>query len=228
MDEAQRGRVQTLSGEARNLFLCAVHRVAEDGVADVGHMDADLVRASGFQPAADVRIARIAGDDLPVRDSLASAGYHSHALAVRRMAGDRGVDSAAVLAEITDNDTFIRPCKRVIGELRGEKLVRRIVFRRDDQAARVAVDAVDDAGAQRSADAGERAGAVIKQCVDKRAVRMPRCGVDNHAAGLIDNDHICVLVYHVERDILRHSLDRLRLGKRYSDLLAACEPAAFA
>ena len=96
------------------------------------------------------------------------------------------------------------------------------------RAARVAVDAVDDARAQRAADARERSCAMVQQRVDERAVRVSRRGVDDHAAGLVDHDHVRVLVHHIERNVLRHGLDRLRLGQRHGDVLAARELIAFA
>ena len=210
-------RVQALPRQTGNLFFCAVHRVAENGMPDVGHVDADLVRASRLEPAADVGIARIAGDDLPMRDRLASTGDHRHALAVGRVARDGRVHRAAVLAQSAHNDALVGARERVVGELCGEVLVRR-----------VAVDAVDDARAQRAADARERSRAMVQQRVDERAVRVPRRGVDDHAAGLVDHDHVRVLVHHVERNVLRHDLDRLRFGQRHGDVLAARELIAFA
>src|SRR5262245_39478488 len=41
-------------------------------MADLGEMDADLVRATGFQPAAQKRVPRQALDDFDVRDRLFS------------------------------------------------------------------------------------------------------------------------------------------------------------
>ena len=49
----------------------------------------------------------------------------------------------------------------MVGQLGGEELVRVVVFCRDDEPARVAVDAMHDAGAQRAAT-GENA--VVVNC----------------------------------------------------------------
>ena len=172
-------------------------------------------------------IARIAGDDLPVRHGIASAGDDRHALAVGRMARDRRVHRAAVLPKRPRDDALVRPAERVVGKLRSERLMRRVVLGGNDQTARVAVDAVHDARAQRAADAGKACAAVVEQRVDERAVRMPRRGVHDQSRRLIDNDHVLVLVYDVKRDILRHGVDRLRFGERQLHRFAAGEPEAF-
>ena len=63
MDEFQLARVQTLAAKPLVGRGCAVKRVAEQRVPDVRHVDADLMRAAGLEPAADVRVAAIARDD---------------------------------------------------------------------------------------------------------------------------------------------------------------------
>ena len=66
-------------------------------------------------------------------------------------------------------------------ELGGELLMGEVVFRRDDEAGGVPVDAVDDARPQFPADAGEGVPAVIEQGVDQRAVRVAGGRVDHRA-----------------------------------------------
>ena len=62
--------------------------------------------------------------------------------------------------------------------------MRVVVFCRDDEPARVAVDAVHDAGAQRAADAGETVAAVIQKGVHERPVRMQAyCFIGEHGKG---------------------------------------------
>ena len=75
------------------------------------------------------------------------------------------------------------------------------------------IDAVDDAGPLLAADAGERVAAVVQQRVDQRAVRMAGGRVYHQTAGLVDDDHVAVLIYHVKRDILRHKRDIRKLGQ---------------
>ena len=93
--------------------------------------------------------------------------------------------------------------------LLGQADVGGVIFRHHQQAAGVLVDAVDDAGAYLAADAREAALAVPEQGVHQRAVRVARSRVDDHALGLVHHQKVVVLVHDVQRDVLRHSLDRL-------------------
>ena len=63
MPEAQRARVEALAVLAQLLLFVAVDHISQDGVADVGHVDADLVGPSRLQLAADVGVAPVALDD---------------------------------------------------------------------------------------------------------------------------------------------------------------------
>lgn len=207
MDEAQRPRVQALPAQALFRPLVAVDQIAEQRVADVRHVHADLVRAAGLQLAADVRVAVVARDDRPVRDRVAGVfGRHGHALAVRRVAADGRVDRAGIFAQIAADDGLIRAGHRMVGQLRRERKMRKVVFRRDEQTGCVLVDAVHDAGPPLPADAGEAVAAVGEQGVDERAVLVAGRGVHDHAARLIDDDEVIVLIHHVQRQILRHQL----------------------
>ena len=80
---------------------------------------------------------------------------------VHRVAADGRVDRAGILTQIAADDALIRPGKAVILELRSKMRVRKVVFRGDEQAGCVLVDAVDDAGPLLTADTGERIAAVV-------------------------------------------------------------------
>ena len=189
----------------------AVDAVAEQRVPDVGHVDADLVRAPGLEPAAQVRPALVAGDDLPVRDGAAASGHDGHALAVRRASGYRRVDRAGVLPHAAAHDALVDARQAVVGELGAEGEVRGVVLRGDNEARGVLVYAVDDAGPPLAAYAGEAFAAVEDKRVYKRAVRVPRRGMDDHAPRLVDHDGVRVLKDHVERYVLRRKRDLGRL-----------------
>ena len=207
MEKAQRPRVQALAAQALFRPLVAVDQVAEQRVTDVRHVHADLVRAAGLKLAADVRVAVVARDDRPVRDSAAGIFLcHGHALAVGRVAADGGIDRAGVFAQIAADDGLIGAGHGVVGQLGREREVGKVVFRRDEQAGRVLVDAVHDAGPPLSADAGETVAAVGEQGVDERAVLVAGRGVHDHAARLVDDDEVVVLIHHVQRQVLRYQL----------------------
>ena len=74
---------------------------------------------------------------------------------------------------------------------------------------------MDDAGALFAADAGQRIAAVPQQGVHERPVGVPRRGVHDHAARLVYDDDVPVLIHHVQRDILRDKLGILRFGQEH-------------
>ena len=77
-----------------------------------------------------------------------------------------------------------------------------------------------DAGAQRAADAGETLPAVGEQGVDERAVLVAGRGVHDHAARLVDDDEVRILVHHVQRQILRHELRGRGIRQRHDKRVA--------
>lgn len=92
--------------------------------------------------------------------------------------------------------------RRGSARLRAERQVPRVVLCRDDEAGGVLVYAVDYARTPLSADAGEGVPAVVHQRVDKRAVGVARRWVYDHAARLVHDDYVPVLVNDVKRDVL--------------------------
>ena len=85
------------------------------------------------------------------------------------------------------------------GELLGQVAVSGIVPRHQDHAAGVAVQAVDDARAQLAAYSGKRLEAASSAFTSVPGVAA-RPGVDHHSGGLVDGDHVLVLVEDLERD----------------------------
>jgi len=227
MDEAQAGGVEALAGEAGDRLFGAVDRVAQDGVADVGHVDADLVGAAGLQAAAQVGDTGVTGDDLPVGDGTAAGGDHGHLFPVGAAAADGGVHSAAVLLHIAGHQALVGAGEGVVLQLRAEGQVGGVVFGGDDEAAGIAVDAVDDAGALFAADAGETVAAVVEQGVDQGAVRVAGGRMDHQARGLVDHDDVVVLVDHVQGDVLGGQGRLAELGNVHGDRLTAGEAGAF-
>ena len=69
--------------------------------------------------------------------------------------------------------------------------------------------------ADAAADAGQRIAAVPQQGVHERPVGVPRRGVHDHAARLVYDDDVPVLIHHVQRDILRDKLGILRFGQEH-------------
>ena len=170
MEESQPHRMEALALEAGDRLFGAVHRVPQDGMADMGHVDSDLVGASGLQAAAHMGVARIPGDDFPVGDGAASPGDNRHLFPVAGTAADGGVHRALVFPEIAYHHALIGPGQSVVLELSGKLLVGKVVFSGDDETGGVPVDAVNNTWSQGSADAGEGISTVMEQGVDQRTV----------------------------------------------------------
>ncbi len=78
----------------------------------------------------------------------------------------------------------------------------------------VLIDAVDYARSPLTADAGERLSPQwYISAFTSVPSGVPRSRVDNHAAGLVDNDNVRILIDDVERDILRFKRNVLRFRK---------------
>ena len=95
---------------------------------------------------------------------------------------------------------------RVIGELLGEALMRRIRFRHHQQARCVFVDPVDDTRARYASDTGQRAITMVQQRIDQRAIGIARRRMNDHSGGLVDDDQVLILIHHHYGDILWVSL----------------------
>ena len=227
MDEAQPHGVEALALEPRHGLFRPVDGVSQDGVAQVGHVDPDLVGAAGLQTAADVGEAGVAGDDLPMGDGPAAIRDHRHLLPVPFVPSNGGVHGAGVLPEVAHHDALIGPGQAVVRELGGELLVGEVVLRRDDEARGVPVDAVDDAGALLPADAGEGVPAVVEEGVDQRPVGVARSGMHHQPLGLIDDDDVSVLVENVQGDVLGDERRFVRLRQCDGHGLAAPEAVVF-
>ena len=100
MDEGERCRVKCLAGESAGSFV--VEGIAEQRMADVSHVDADLVGAAGFEVEFEV------GENGAVREG-AVMGYG--ALAGGKV--DGALDEGAVAVSYTHLDVYKRQTRRV-------------------------------------------------------------------------------------------------------------------
>jgi hypothetical protein len=108
-------------------------------------------------------------------------------------------------------ERLVFPRDGVVGELRGQPVMRAVGFRHHQQPRGVLVDAVHDAGAFLAADAREVAAEMMQERVDQRARGRPRRGMDDHARGLVDDHEVGILVQDLQRDRFGHGVDLRRL-----------------
>ena len=107
---------------------------------------------------------------------------------------------------------LIFPGKTVLFNLRGQGLMRPIVFGHDKQPAGVLVDTVNDARTENTIDSGKTVAAMIQQGVYQRPPGMTGGRVDHHALGLIHHQQIHILINDRQGDGLRPRLAWLRIG----------------
>ncbi len=145
----------------------AVIRVADQRMADMGHVDADLMGAACFEIAADhggqrsrIRFFVIALDDLIVRDRLtrivvafALDGALDPVAGAAERRVDRSLQSARAAPDNRHIGTLQRPGAAMVSKLVGEMAVSQVVLGDNHDAARILVEAVDDAGPLDATDA---------------------------------------------------------------------------
>ena len=127
------------------------------------------------------------------------------------MAADRRTDLAPVLGDRAADDRPIDALRRLFPNLLGEVDMRPIVLRRHHDARRVLVEPVHDARPYDAVDARQVL-AVMEQRIDERAVRCSRRRMDDHAARLVDDDDVRILVEDVQGDGFRQDLQLPRFG----------------
>ena len=228
MPEAEGSGVETLAVLAQLGLFMAVDGVAQDGMADVRHVDADLVGAAGFELAADVGIAPVAFDDLPVGHGVPGIALgDAHFLPVGGVPPDGGIHGAGVLPEGAADNALIGSGHGVVLELGGQPGVGVVVFRYGQQAGGILVDPVDDSGAKLAVDAGEVVPQRVHKPVDQGVVLVSRRRVNHQTLGLVDDQHVLVLVDDVQLHLGGPDIHRHRLGDLHHDGVAGLQTVIF-
>src|SRR5699024_762330 len=112
-----------------------------------------------------------------------------------------------IVARCPDDYRLIFALEAVRLDLLGEREMRGVVLRDNQQSARVLIDAVYDSRADDAVYARQVAN-VPEQSVYKRAVRIAGRGVDDHALRLVDDQQVGVLIHDIERYVLRLGVER--------------------
>ena len=209
-------------------LFAAVNEGALDGGADVRHVDTDLMGPARLQTAADVGIAPVAADHLPVGHGVPGIALgDAHLLPVGGMPPDGGVHGAGILPEGADHDALVSPRHGVILKLGSQHGVGVVIFGNRQQAGGGLVDAVDDARAQLAVDAGEVIALGVHQAVDQRVVLVSGGGVDHQPLGLVDDQHILVLVDDLQVHLRGLDIHAYRLGDLHLDGVARLQAVIF-
>ena len=170
MRQFEAGSVQEISrqGERIGIIVLALTRagfdlgrraiefVADNGMSQRRHVNADLVSSTGVDfdfEQSELAERRIElAQNVVVRDGLALAGsLCRHSYAADGVAADAGVDGPALFLGPAVHQRDIGFLHFTFRELRGEFAVSVVIFRDHDQATGFFVETVDNAGAHLSA-----------------------------------------------------------------------------
>ncbi len=213
MEKAQRPRVQALAAQGRFRPLVAVDQVAEQRMTDVRHVHADLVRAAGLKLAADVRVAVV----VSMTDQCVTARRAFFCVTAMRL---RSVGWRPMGASTVPESSRRLPQTTA-------SYVRAMVWSascaeraRCAKSFFAATSRPDVSLSMRCTMPGRRSpptpestvAAVGEQGVDERAVLVAGRGVHDHAARLVDDDEVVVLIHHVQRQVLRYQLEGAASG----------------
>ena len=205
--------MEELAGGGKGVALdAAVEGIPGNGVADGLHVHPDLMGAAGFQAEGHkgvrLLVAALHGE---MGDGIPAPFHGGHAHPVPGMAADGHVDGAGIGLHPTLDQGAVLAGDAVGSQLAGQALVGQVVLGHHEQPRGVLVDAVDDARPQDAVDAGQIPG-VVQQGVDQGPGAGPRRRVDHHAHGLVDHQHIPVLIDDVQGNGLGLHLVGLGLG----------------
>src|SRR5690625_91619 len=205
-------------GAARQLQAAAVQRVADQPVAGVRHVHADLVCTAGFQVALDQAVRAKTLAQAVMGDGMLAAAPFTHRLAdaVARMPSDRRVHGAAGDQGALDHG-LVLPGHLVPRKHGHQARVRGQRPRHHHQAGGVLVQAVHDA---RARQVGQRR-IVVQQPVQQRAVGVAGARVHDQAGRLGQHQQVGILVADVQVHGLRaQGHFRLQLRLQDDDLAA--------
>ncbi len=217
--------MQRLAGEgaARHLsawvfegppLASSIERVADDGMADVGHMDAYLVRAACDRVATQHRGPCILLLDLEVCAGWPPFRDHRHFLAPARVPVDRCIDNAIRGPRSSVTDCEIGLANRVPAKCYRQCEVGAVGFGDHHDSGRVFVKSVDDARAL-DAPNSRQILTVMEESVDQGAGGVSSSRMNDETGRFVDQQEILVFVDDVKRDFL--SLDVEGARRRFVD-----------
>ena len=199
MRESERRRVQALSTDVGRRLFCAaaVYAVADQRESGVLQVDADLMRASGFQPAAEQCEPRPFFFHRVSRCGFASGESRGHLLDVFAAAGE-GDGHDAGLRGVAANDGEVFAADGSGFESVGQSPAGVFVFGDDHQAAGVFVQTMHESAARE--DGG--GGVVAQEAVEESSAVASGAGMDGESGGLVCDEDVGVLKDDGEGDVL--------------------------
>src|SRR5699024_1617567 len=199
MDESDGARMEHLS-ICIQCFPLPVLRIPGEGVADIFHMDADLMGAAGLEYAFHQSELIEAFNHIEMRHRLPAVVHYGHCLALIRVPADRRFDCSFVMGDYTMDQRGISARHGLIHKLIDKGPVRHVVFGHHEQPACILVDPVHYTGPQFAVDAGQVV-QLMHQTVDECAGSVAGGGVHHHAAPLVHNGHMVVFMNDIKTEV---------------------------
>ena len=178
-----------------------IKRVADNGGAEGGEVDTDLVRAPGLDVAFHAgKSIRKGGKDFPMGDGAFSAGaQHGHLLTVGGATTNLRIECAGRRRGAVD-DGDVGLAEVVDGKGLGERLISTVVLSDDHDTGGVHIQPMDDAGALLATNA-TKVGAMPKESIDQSTVTVAAGGVDDQSGRFIEGQEIIVFVEDREGNV---------------------------
>lgn len=202
----------------------AIGAIAHDGVPDVFHMNTDLMRAPGLQPASDqanrLPAEHAIGHRSDVRDGPLAALWceNRHALTIPAVPAHAGIDRPCHRSSPHQGEIFPGDCP--VLQLLHKTQLGRGTTGHHEQTAGVAIESMHDAASGKRCHGG----VVRKQTVDQCAVRVSCRRMHHQTRRLVDNDDIRVLMNDPQIHCLRlPALGRSRLWRAHLQALSRAQ-----
>ena len=196
-------------------FGTAIPLVIEKGMADRGHVHADLVGTAGFQAAFHHGNETVALQHLPVRNgpfAFLRIVIDLEAQAVVGIPADGPLDGAFVLGQVAPDHGRVDAVYGMDEELVGQVQLGRGILGHHQKPGGVFVNAVHQHAHPLVFGIGLLLEAQVEgQGVHQRAVVVAVSGVHHHAGRLVHHQHVIVFIYYIQGNVFREYLQAAAL-----------------
>lgn len=184
----------------------AVKFIPDDGTAEIGRVNADLMGAPRFDDELDERNPGLFSENRPLAHRpFPVRNINGHTLRIPRLAADRVFDPSGFRFRGAVQNCEIRLSNAPVGF---ERLAKRAVSSRrlceNHNSARADIEAMDDAGALAAA-AAVHSRPRLREIIRERIIGVSRSGMNDHSRRLIDDDDIGILENYLK---IFHALER--------------------
>ena len=167
------------------------------------HMNTYLMRSPGFQTTFHQGIISKALDHLKVCTRILCIGCrYRHLLAILHIPANRCINRTEIMLNHPVHQCIIQAIHRLALQLLRQGCMRKIIFSDNQQPCCILINAMHDSRTQRSIDSGEIL-AVIQQPVDQCTALIPCSRVYDDVFRLVDDNHILILIPHIQLHFLR-------------------------